>query len=92
MTIQPTANYFLCSVHEGKNLEAGLVLPENVELQPYAKVLAIGPDVKTLALGDLVLFHPSNAVFADTIDDQRIVIAPEGCVFAKYVEQIVPNN
>lgn len=82
MHIHPTQNYILCTVHEGG--EGKIVLPQGVHNQPYAKVLEVGPDCKFLAVGDLVLFHPSNATFADKIDGEQTVIVPEGSVFAKY--------
>ena len=86
MTLHPLRNYILCSVHEGRDLPEGFTLPDGVELQPFAKVIACGPECKLHKLGDMVLFNPSNAIFADTIDDQKCVIVPETCTFACYTK------
>lgn len=83
MQIQPLQSNILCTVHEGK--ESILHLPAGVEMQPYAKVIAIGPDCKHRKVGELVLFNPSNVIFADDIDEVKTVIVPEGCCFAQYI-------
>ncbi len=88
MQLKPLQSNILCSVHEGG--DSAIVLPEGVNANPYAKVLALGPDCKFIAVGDHVLFHPSNATFADKIDGQQVVIAPEAACFAKYEATVTP--
>lgn len=91
MKLQPLQSNILCSVHEGRG--SVLQLPDGAELQPYAKVLSLGPDCKFLKVGDQVLFHPASAIFADKIDDEKIVMCNESAVFAKYIESDpIPNN
>jgi len=92
MKLQPLQSNILCSVHEGRETE--IIIPDKSEgVQPYAKVLSVGPDVKKVQLGDRVLFHPSNAIFADEIDGEKIVIVSEAAVFARYVDfDPIPNN
>jgi chaperonin GroES len=38
--------------------EGGLVLPQNVEIEPqkYGKVISVGEDAKTIKVGDVVAF------------------------------------
>lgn len=91
MHLTPLQNYLLCSIHEGKNTGT-LVLPDGVEMQPYAKVKSIGPECKRTAIGDMVLFAPENAVFVDNTPIEKLVIVPEGACFAKYTEEEVGNN
>lgn len=83
MQIQPLQSFILCTVHEGRSTT--LHLPGDATLQPYAKVIAVGPDCKQRKVGDLVLFDPSNAIYADTINNEKTIIVPEGCCFAQYI-------
>ncbi len=89
MQLIPLADNILVELHEGRKLAAQLVLPEQSEhLEPYAKIVAVGPDVAKLAVGDLVLFHPQNLLYTDNPPGKRIGLLPAAACFAKYI----PDN
>lgn len=87
MKIQPTTSFILVAMrglkHQGK-----LVLPESVNLHPHGEVLAIGPDVKDVSIGDLVLFLAANMVmgFNENTPDQCFLMPASG-VIGKYIEE-----
>lgn len=90
MTIKPLQNYILCSIHEGREISIIQLPDASNPMQPYAKVIAVGPAVSLVSLGDRVLFAPENAIYSDEYLDEnkvriRTVIVPEGCCFARYV-------
>lgn len=85
MQIVPTQNHMVIAMRDLHKSDAGLVLPEQSQqhLVPYGKVLAVGPDCKTIKVGDSVLFHPANLIagFDQGESTERFVI-PESCVYA----------
>jgi hypothetical protein len=81
MKIQPQQYYLLVSVHDKKDDNSEIVLPEGVQVQPYGHVIAVGPNCQFCTVGDLVLFLPQNMI---GMEDKTFII-PESCVFAKYV-------
>lgn len=70
MKLQPTSNYvLLADVKEEKKTDGGIVLPDEVQIQPYSKavILAIGPEVNRLANGSEgpdIITVGSTAIFA----------------------------
>jgi co-chaperonin GroES (HSP10) len=43
-----------------KTTEGGIFLPENrEEPQKYGRVISVGPDVKSIAVGNIIVFHRS---------------------------------
>lgn len=85
MQIVPLQHYILCSVHEGREMTVIQLPDASNPMQPYALVLACGPDCKLTAVGDRVLFHPDNVIFHDDVNGEKNVIVPEACCFAKFV-------
>lgn len=51
-------------MHDVKDNEHSTIIrPESAEpLVPYGRVIGIGPDVKSVSIGDAVLFHPNALV------------------------------
>lgn len=92
MKLTPLQANILCSIHEGRETE--LVLPDSSDgLQPYAKIIAVGPKVTTLSIGDRVIFSPSNVFYKEETDGEKLVMVSEAAVFGKYVDSDpIPNN
>lgn len=43
-----------------KTTEGGIILPETrEEPQKYGRVISVGPDVKSISVGDIIVFHRS---------------------------------
>ena len=80
MKLQPTAFYILCSVHTEST--SSLIIPETAEQTLYARILAVGPDCSTAVIGSRVLFLPTDLLYADTIDGEKLIIIPESSIFA----------
>ena len=61
--------------------EGGIVLPDQTrEISQTGEILVVGPDVKTLARGDIVLF---SAYAARPLVDEDLMIVREVDVFAR---------
>lgn len=92
MKLKPLQSNILCSIHEGRETE--LHLPDSSDgLQPYAKIIDVGPDVKILAIGDRVIFSPANVFYKEETDGLKLVMVSEAAVFAKFVDSDpIPNN
>jgi len=67
---RPLGNHFLAAVIPLPGYEGVLAMPESAKSSPlgkdvnkpivWGKVLAVGPKVRTLKPGDVVLIHPLN--------------------------------
>jgi NADPH:quinone reductase-like Zn-dependent oxidoreductase len=80
MKITPTSNFCLVRMRDlyTQNL---IKLLEGVKIEPYGEVVAVGPDCKTVKVGDRVLFVPEAYVAGfDQGNDERFIIS-EGSVF-----------
>jgi co-chaperonin GroES (HSP10) len=63
--IKLLGNYILTTKNEydGKTTENGVIIPKG-NLKEYQQVVAVGPTVRTISVGDLVSVNPKNyAVF-----------------------------
>lgn len=85
-TLVPTENRLLCIMCDGRT-DTNIVLPEGAEpVSPHGKVIAIGPDVKAIAVGDRVIFLP-NVAIGYKHEDQVVFFVNEGNILAKLVTQ-----
>lgn len=83
--IQPTENRILFSLHGMGETESNIVLPEgSLRPLPYGKVLAVGPEVKGIVVGDLILFSPHADPICFSHVTPPVYMITEGTVFAKY--------
>ena len=59
--IKPMANYMLVTKEEydGKTAENGVIIPRG-NLKEYQRVVAVGPMVRTITVGDLVCVNPKR--------------------------------
>lgn len=59
--IRPMANYMLVTKEEydGKETDGGIVIPKG-NLKEYQKVVAVGPMVRSIQVGDLVCVNPKR--------------------------------
>ena len=57
--IKLLGNYILTTKNEydGKTTENGVIIPKG-NLKEYQKVVAVGPTVRTISVGDLVSVNP----------------------------------
>lgn len=87
MKLQPTSNYVLLEdTKEGQKTDGGILLPDGAEQQPYAKavILAIGPEVNSLAnggrgpdiitVGDTAVFAVDSAVTIEIDKNKYLVV------------------
>lgn len=85
MTIHPLQSMILCQVHEGKKTNR-IHIPDDVQVQPYAEILEIGPTCTFAKVGMKILCNPSVAVYADTINGKKLMIVHESACFAEWKE------
>lgn len=81
--IRPLDNYVVLEEEIETKTDSGLILAENanVERPMIAKVVAIGPDAKKVALDDRVCFK--YHMFEETlIDKKKYLVGKEEGIFA----------
>lgn len=83
LQIQPTENRILVRLKDLN--KTGLHIPDSAKVNPYAEVIAIGPDVNGINVGDKVLFLPSAQPIGLEQNDETVYVIPATTVFAKYV-------
>lgn len=87
MQIKPTQYWLLVEIKEAQQ-SASIILPDTIQqLKPYGLVKDIGPECKTTAIGDKVLFNPSSALIIEDEANCKLAMITEGAVFAKYIEE-----
>lgn len=64
--------------------QGGIVLPENMYVVERAKVLAVGPEVTEVVVGDVVLYK-TWALDTVEIGEEKHCFLDEDMVLAKYV-------
>lgn len=84
MQIQPTSNRILAKLHIP---ESPLIIPEGAEesLQPHIEITRIGPDVKTVKVGDLCLYDPRLAMKLMEDGEARLLMF-ESSILATYIQ------
>jgi len=60
--IKPMANYLVTTkdVYTDDDFDSGVILKATGALKEYQKVVAIGPMVRTIAVGDIVCINPKR--------------------------------
>lgn len=83
MSLQPLADRIVLEqVESGEKTSSGIILPDSAKEKPeQAKVVAVGPDVKELKTGDMVLYtkYGPNEV---KVDGQEYLVVKEEDVLA----------
>ena len=77
--IQPLADYVVAQAEEAQAKTAsGLYLPENAQEKPkVAKVVAVGKEVKSVKVGDKVLYKSYSTTEVKLGKDEYILIKEE---------------
>lgn len=83
MTIQPTDNKVLFQLVE--TYKSDIVLPDTATIQPHGEVVAVGPDVKGISVGDRVLFNPNALICAIDHGSETLHFLNEGTIIGKYI-------
>lgn len=84
MKIQPTENRLLVRMNN-IDPKAGLILPDGVDNNPHAEVLAVGPTVKTTKVGAKCLILPNALTIGLEHDNEKVFIINETSILA-YLE------
>ncbi len=83
MSLQPLADRIVLEqVESEEKTSSGIILPDSAKEKPeQAKVVAVGPDVKELKTGDMVLYtkYGPNEV---KVDGQEYLVVKEEDVLA----------
>ena len=87
MTLEPLKKYVLVEVPkvEDKHTESGIVIAAEHQKQApqeAGKVMAVGEEVKIVAVGDVVVFGRFNRSEI-TIDEQKYIVVLEDNLIAK---------
>lgn len=83
-SLKPLTTYVLADSSPGDvgRTGSGIVLPSNTLDQPaFARVRAIGPDVKNVAVGDLIV-HKATGVVNMWVDGQQYLLFKEDLIMA----------
>lgn len=83
MKVQPLSDYLLVRIHEQER-ESGIIVPDQIKLDPYGEVLAVGMAVKHTSLNDKVVFHAGNGTRISQDGEQLVLVQESSCI-AKYV-------
>ena len=90
--IEPLGTRVVCEVRVmPERTASGLYIPTTVREEHHAAeadVLAVGPDVKGLAVGDHIIFNEFTGAEVE-LDGQRVKIMREEDVLAKVTEKKV---
>lgn len=91
--IKPLADRVVAVREEAVNKTAsGLYLPDNAKEKPVvAKVVAVGPDVKSLKVGDKIVYKEYSTTDLK-IDDKEYLIVKEEDVLATIAGQRLGEN
>ena len=77
--IQPLADYVVAQPEEAETKTAsGLYLPENAKEKPKtSKVVAVGPDVKGVKVGDRIIYKSYSSTDVKVGSDEYMLIKEE---------------
>lgn len=79
--IQPVASYILVRLHL-PNPDGGIVLPDTYEPdEPHGEVLAIGPSVTNVAVGDRIGYDPTRAISIKHEDEKAWLVYESAVMF-----------
>jgi len=95
MILKPLGLFITARLVDAKKLDSGIVLPDTVkQLEPYGLVLDVGEEVKDVAPGDKIAFHPggANTLSQDgpNGEPELIHFFQRNCVIGKFVESGTP--
>jgi len=77
--IQPLADYVVAQPEEAESKTAGgLYLPENAKEKPKtSKVVAVGPDVKGVKVGDRIIYKSYSSTDVKVGADEYMLVKEE---------------
>jgi chaperonin GroES len=77
--IQPLADYVVAQAEEAETKTAsGLYLPENAKEKPKtSKVVAVGPDVKGVKVGDRIIYKSYSSTDVKVGSDEYMLVKEE---------------
>lgn len=78
-TIQPLADYVVAQAEEAESKTAsGLYLPDNAKEKPKtAKVVAVGPGVKEVKVGDRIIYKSYSTTDVKVGSDDYMLVKEE---------------
>jgi chaperonin GroES len=77
MNIRPTKDRLIVEVKEEPEKIGSIYVPDNVKNKPKSKegaVLAVGPDVIEIKVGDTVIFEKYSGSKVDILNDNILII------------------
>ena len=83
ITFKPVRNWILMPDPRTEETESGIILPDSVKeamKTNILEVLAIGPEVQWVKLGDTVMLDPAGKGHIVMIDEESYIMAPEHLV------------
>jgi chaperonin GroES len=77
--IQPLADYVVATAEEAESKTAsGLYLPDNAKEKPKtAKVVAVGPDVKQVKVGDRIIYKSYSTTDVKVGSEEYMLVKEE---------------
>ena len=88
MNFIPTHNYVILPHEKEKKTKSGIILTQQDNLTPsyVLPVLAVGPECRTVQVGDVVMVHPESKGLIIPIDGKNHVLISEHMICGR-----VPN-
>lgn len=81
MNVRPLKDKVLLSQNQVENVTAsGIIIEGRVEETKTATVLAIGPDVTDVAIGDVVLLEWNKATIIKVGDVHRVMVSQKDII------------
>ena len=88
MNFIPTHNYVILPHEKEKKTKSGIILTQQDNLTPsyVLPVLAVGPECRTVQVGDVVMVHPESKGLIIPIDGENHALISEHMICGR-----VPN-
>lgn len=83
--LEPMAAYVVAVESDAQTTGTGLVLPETIKKQSIATVLEVGPDVRVLEAGDVIVYKEGASVEL-MVGRHRYILVREADVLARVRE------